>query len=318
LAERVAKDELLDLSTINLGFMRPRSPAEWSLAYAQSQLYVEYLTKTHGERSIAGLLTAFRDGLDTAAALRKVCGVDVPAFEAGYKAHVREQFGTIQGKPVEKPLTLAQLQTAVEKAPDDADLSARLAEQYWRRRRASDARRLVDVVLQKNPKHGLALYVKAQLLLAAGDDEEAEKLLEGAAASEPPEPKVLQALGKLYYDVGEFAKAAAIYERGRKAEPFETSWLEDLARVYKQSGDNGKRIEALQALAPTDPDDLDQRVELAALLSQAERWPEAERWAREALEIDVNDAKARELYLQALEKQNKTDAAAKVRKLLGG
>jgi Flp pilus assembly protein TadD len=298
--------------------MRPRSPAEWMLAYAQSQLYVEYLTKKHGDKSVPGMLAAYRDGLDTAAAIRKVCGVDVPAFEAGYKAYLRDLLGSIRGKPVEKPLTLAQLQSAVEKDPDDADLAARLAEQYWRRRRASDARRLVEAVLQKNPKHGLAQYVKAQLQLAAGDDEAAQKLLEEAAAQEPPEPKVLQALGKQYYDLGEFDKAAAVYERGRKAEPFEPSWLEDLARVYKQSGAAAKRIEVLQALAPTDPDDLDQRRELAELLAQAERWPEAERWAREALEIDVNDAKARELYLQALEKQNKADAAAKVRKLIGG
>src|SRR5262249_29564662 len=139
LAERVAKDDLLDLATINLGLMRPRSPAEWTLAYCQSQLYVEYATKTHGDQAVAGLLTAYRDGLDTSAAIRKVCGVEVAAFEAGYKAYLRELVGTLRGKPPEKPLTLAQLQAAQEKNPDDADLAARLAEQYWRRRRARDA-----------------------------------------------------------------------------------------------------------------------------------------------------------------------------------
>jgi tetratricopeptide (TPR) repeat protein len=318
LAERVAKDDLLDLSTINLGFMRPRSPAEWTLAYAQSHLYVEYLTKTHGEKAVAGLLAAYRDGLDTAAAIRKVCGIEPAAFEAGYKAHVREVVGTIRGKPPEKPLTLAQLQAAQEKNPDDADLSARLAEQYWRRRRARDARDLVERVLGKDPKHGLALFVKAQLLLAAGEDEAAQKLLEDAAAAEPPEPKVLKALGKLYYDAGQFDRAEAVYERGRQAEPFETGWLEDLARVAKQTADAGKRIAALQQLAPTDPDDLDQRRELAELLAQAGRWPESERWAREALEIDVNDAKARGLLLKALAEQGKADAAERVRKLIEG
>jgi tetratricopeptide (TPR) repeat protein len=314
LAERVAKDDLLDLSTINLGFMRPRSPSEWTLAYAQSQLYVEYLTKTHGERCIAGLLAAYRDGKDTAAAIHSVCGVDVPALERGYKAYVRE----VAGQPPEKPLTLAQLQAAVEKSPDDADLSARLAEQYWKRRRARDARELVDKVLKDQPKHGLALFVKAQLLLAAGEDESAQKLLEEAAALDPPEPKVLKALGKLYYDAAQWEKAEAAYERGRKAEPFDVSWLEDLARVAKQTGDTAKRIAVLADLAPTDADELDQRRELAELLSAAGRWPECERWAKEALEIDVNDAKARELYLKALTEQGKTDAAERVRKVLGG
>jgi tetratricopeptide (TPR) repeat protein len=318
LAERVAKDDLLDLSTINLGFMRPRSPSEWTLAYAQSQLYVEYLTKTHGENCIAGLLAAYRDGKDTHAAIRGVCGVDVPTLERGYKTYVREVAGQAIGKPPEKPLTLVQLQAAVEKTPDDADLSARLAEQYWKRRRARDARELVDKVLKDQPKHGLALFVKAQLLLAAGEDESAQKLLEEAAAIDPPEPKVLKTLGKMYYDAAQWEKAEAVYDRGRKAEPFETSWLEDLSRVAKQTGDTAKRIAVLSELAPTDADDLEQRRELAALLSAAGRWAEAERWAKEALEIDVNDAKVRELYLKALTEQGKADVAERVRKVLGG
>src|SRR5207244_362458 len=120
--------------------------------------------------------------------------------ERGYKAYVRAVAGQATGKPPEKSLTLAQLQAAVEKAPDDADLSARLAEQYWRRRRARDARELVETVLKDHPKHGLALFVKAMLLLGAGEDEAAQKLLEDAAVADPPEPKVLKALGKLYYD----------------------------------------------------------------------------------------------------------------------
>jgi tetratricopeptide (TPR) repeat protein len=317
LAERVATDHLLDLSTINLGFMRPRSPEEWTLAYAQSQLYVEYLTKTYGDKCIAGLLAAYRDGQDTAAAIRSVCGVDVPALEHGYKAYVRDVAGKATGKPPEKSLTLSQLQSAVEKDPDDADLSARLAEQYWKRRRARDARELVEKVLKAEPKHGLALYVKAQLLLGAGEDEAAQKLLEDAAAADPPEPKVLKALGKLYYDAAQWEKAEAVYERGRKLEPFEISWLEDLARVAKQTGDTAKRIAVLSELAPMDADELDQRRELAELLSEAGKWPDAERWAREALEIDVNDAKARDLYLKALTEQGKTGAAERVRKLLG-
>jgi Flp pilus assembly protein TadD len=317
LAGRVAKDDLLDLSTINLGFMRPRSPEEWTLAYAQSQLYVEYLTKTYGDKCVAGLLAAYRDGQDTATAIRGVCHVEVPALERGYKAYVREIVGKATGKPPEKSLTLAQLQAAVEKDPDDADLSARLAEQYWKRRRAKDARVLVEQVLKEHPKHGLALYVKAQLLLGAGEDETAQKLLEDAAAADPPEPKVLKALGKVYYDASQWDKAEAVYERGRKAEPFESSWLEDLARVAKQSGDTAKRIAVLSELAPLDADDLDQRRELAELLAEEKRWPEVERWSREALEIDVNDAKARELYLKSLTEQGKTDAAEKVRKLLG-
>jgi Flp pilus assembly protein TadD len=88
--------------------------------------------------------------------------------------------------------------------------------------------------------------------------------------------------------------------------------------VAKQTGDTTKRIAVLADLAPTDADDLEQRRELAELLSATGRWAEVERWAKEALEIDVHDAKARDLYLRALTEQGKTDLAEKVRKVLGG
>src|SRR5205807_6082061 len=63
------------------------------------------------------LLTAYRDGRDTADAIKQVCGVDVTAFEAGYKVFVKELAAKLRGRPPEKPLTLAQLQAAVAKDP---------------------------------------------------------------------------------------------------------------------------------------------------------------------------------------------------------
>jgi Flp pilus assembly protein TadD len=72
----------------------------------------------------------------------------------------------------------------------------------------------------------------------------------------------------------------------------------------------------LLKLVPTDPDDLDQRKRLAQLLLEAGRNAEAERIAREALEIDVRDAEAQESLVKALEAQNKKAEIEKLRKLL--
>ena len=174
-------------------------------------------------------------------------------------------------------------------------------------------------MLKEHPKHGLALFVKAQLLLGAGEDEAAQKLLEDAAAADPPEPKVLKALGKLYYDAAQWDKAEAAYERGRKA----GAVRDELA------GGPGPRRQADRRHGEADrgavgvgPDST------RTSWTSGGSWrsccrrpavgPEAERWAQEALEIDVNDAKARELYLKALTEQGKTDVAERVRKVLGG
>ena len=63
-------------------------------------------------------------------------------------------------------MTLAELEKAHEKDPDDLDVAARLADQYSRRKRAADGRKLAEKVLDKKPGHPLASLVKARLLSA--------------------------------------------------------------------------------------------------------------------------------------------------------
>jgi tetratricopeptide (TPR) repeat protein len=317
LVQRVASNELLSLDNIEFGFIRPTSPLEWHLAYCQSQLYVEYLKERYGPEKVGAMLGAYRDGLDTAAALAKVCGVDKETFEQGYRSYVEDVAKGIQGKRPERPMTYSQLQKAHEQSPEDLDLAARLAEQYLIRREKKEARKLADEVLAKRKTHALASYVKARLLLDAGDDAPAIALLEAAVDKQMPEPKVLQALGKLYYESRNFAKAAESYELASKAEPLESRWLIELARVYAQLGDKAKRIEVLKKLVPQSADDLDQRKRLAQMLLDANRPAEAEQYAREALEIDVRDAEAQEMLSKAYLAQNKAAQAQRLEKLLG-
>src|SRR5262249_28081043 len=83
LVKRVPAGELMNLDNIDLGFMRPRSPEDWSMAYCQAQLYVEYLRLKFGDKVVGELLAAYAGGLDTSAALDKVCKVDKATIEKG-------------------------------------------------------------------------------------------------------------------------------------------------------------------------------------------------------------------------------------------
>ena len=58
------------------------------MAYCQSQLYVDYMKAKYGADSVAKMLDAYRDGLDTTAALKRACEVDKAAFEKGYRAYL--------------------------------------------------------------------------------------------------------------------------------------------------------------------------------------------------------------------------------------
>jgi tetratricopeptide (TPR) repeat protein len=316
LLERVPAGELLNLDNIDLGFMRPRSALDWNMAYSQSQLYVEHLKEKYGAGSIGELLTAYRDGLDTASAINKVCKVDKAAFEKGYRAHLDDVVKTLRGKPAEKKLSFDELRKAQEKDPENADLNAQLAEQYRLRGRRVEARKLAESALAKEKNHPLANAVKARLLLLAGDTEPAKALLKTALEANRDDPRLLLELGKLAFDAGEFAEAAGYLEQGRKLEPYDRGWLEQLARVYAQTNDRDRQIRVLKDLAPMDADDLDNRKRLARLLSEIGKHAEAERYARQALEIDVKDGEAQEVLLRALKEQKKDAELERVRKLL--
>jgi predicted Zn-dependent protease len=169
--------------------------------------------------------------------------------------------------------------------------------------------------LAKKSGHPLASVVKATILLGEKGIERAIGVLEAAVNPKAPDPGVLKLLGRIQFETKKFAEAGRSYELGRKAEPYESTWLVELSKVYNQTKDDAKLIGVLKDLAPTNADDLATRRKLAELLSKAGRHAEAERYAREALEIDVNDREARRILLDSLQAQNKDNELRELRKL---
>ncbi|MHB1423752.1 MAG: tetratricopeptide repeat protein [Gemmataceae bacterium] len=314
LRERVPADKLLNLDNIELGFIRPRGQDEWTLAYCQSQLYVNYIKEKYGADAIGGLLAAYGDGLGTATALQRVCKVDKETFEKGYRAYIDEAIKPLLGgKPAEKKRTLAELKSAYQKN-NDLEAGAELALQYLKRDRVQ-ARKIAEEVLDHKKNQPKALYVLARLERLAGNVRRERSLLEDALNRDDPDPRIVSALGNIYYDASEFDKAAEMFDLGRKAEPFEPKWLMELARVYAQKDDKAKLIGVLKELVPADPDDLAQRLRLARLLLESGDAAESEKYARQAMEIDVRGKKGQELLLKSLEAQKKDAEADRLRQL---
>ncbi len=316
LASRAAANELLTLSTLDSGFTHPRLPEDNTLAYCQAHLLIEYLTKTHGPDVAVKLLRAFAAGKDSATAIREACGVEVAVVDAGYAAFLKDLIARSGAKPVDKIVSLAQLEAAVAKNPDDVATNARLAEQYYRRKRAREAREYSNVALEKDPKCGLALYVRAQLYLDSGDEDKAMEVLTTATEGEQPHPLCQRSLGKALMHSGQAEQAVTAFERGMKLEPADPEWRADLARAAKQAGDFEKAAKAHAEYLAVESDDLDGRRELAKLLLDLDRPTEAAKFAREALEIDPTDDSAQDLLLAALAKAGKQDELAKWRGLL--
>jgi cellulose synthase operon protein C len=317
LMERVPAGELMNLDNIHLGFIRPSSQDDWHMAYLQSFQYVTYLKKAYGPKAVGELLEAYRQGLDTAAALARVCKVPKAEFEKGYREYLDGLVHQFAGKPPEKALSFKALKEAHAKEPGNLDIAARLAERYLFLNDTKEAGKLVDQVLEKNKTHPLASYVQARLYLGKKDVSRATTTLEAALDPAAPDLKVARLLGKLQLNAKRFDAAAKTFELGRRAEPYESTWLTQLARAYLLGKHEDKLIDVLKELVPTNADDLDARVQLSQLLLKAGRHAEAERYAREALEIDVLDTAAQDTLIAALLAQNKDGELQTTRKLLG-
>ena len=316
LRERVPAGELLNLDTIDLGFIRPRGPLEWQMAYCQSQLYVTYLKQTYGAEVVGDLLAAYADGLGTAEVIKKVCKVDQAELEKKYLAFLEEVVKGLPGKPAGKRKTFAQLKAEHEKDPADPEAAAALAEATVGRDRV-EARKLAKEALDKKKGHPKASLVIARLERQAGNAEQERAILEAALDRDAPDAKVLQELAKIYYEASEFPKAAETFELGHKSEPGEPEWLQELARVYTQTGEKDKLVAVLKELVPTDADDFDHRKKLASLLAGDGKWADAEKYCREALEIDLGDAEVRATLDKALREQKKTAEADRLKEIIG-
>jgi Tfp pilus assembly protein PilF len=301
LAERRAAGTLFNLETINLGFIRPHSSQDWTLAYCQAELYAEYMLDQYGPDALAQMLTAYADNLTTPAALERSFHVPVADFEQGYQAFLQKTLADAAPSSAAAPaLDFAALVKAQADKPHDADLAGRLALEYLRRKNLPQARELVAPLMKQNPKDQLAAYVMARLKLSIGENDEALALLRGALDREQPQDNLLGLLAGLELKAEKYDAAAELYELGAKREPHNLQWPQLLARVYLLSKNNAKLGPVLARLADADADDAPLRKKLAQLAWDRHDAEATAKWALQAIYIDVQDGDSHRLLALAL------------------
>ncbi|RUL81329.1 tetratricopeptide repeat protein [Tautonia sociabilis] len=301
LVERVPQRRLLNLETINLGFIRPREPDERQLAYCQAQLYARYMVKRFGDDALARLLEAYRLGMATKEAVESTFGVPVEQFEEGYLAYLDEVVETIRTRVEdEEPVSFSRLLLDLRKEPEDAALNAKVAYEYFARRDYKSARPFAEKALELEPHQPLASYVMARVMMLIGDEAKALELLTPALDEERPNERVVDLLAELTMKAGDLEEAARLYELARRDDPLNSKWLAGLARVHLRLGDEAAFLGDLAQLAENDSDDLAVRKVLAERHLARGEFEEAARWAKDCLHIDVNDPKAHVVLGDAL------------------
>ena len=91
LARALANGKLFTLDKIKWAFVRPESPQDRPLAYAQGCWMVEYLQGKWGADSVPKLLEKYKQGLDESNAFQQTVGVSGEEFYAGFIEWATEQ-----------------------------------------------------------------------------------------------------------------------------------------------------------------------------------------------------------------------------------
>ena len=311
LLERVPKrTKLLNLDTINLGFIRPNEADDRQMAYCQAQLYARYMLKRFGEDALIKMLMAYRRGLTTDRAIDDSFQVSKADFEKGYLAYLDEVIKTIRTRVSEEPVKFSVLERQLKEKPDDPDLNAQMAYEHWARRDLKEARPFAEKALELKPHHPLASYVKAQLLVTIGDQDAALEVLEPALDPQHPHEKVIDLLGELMMKAGRLDEAEKLYELARKDDPIRTKWISWLARIHLRQKKTEMFLADLAMLASFDADNIDVRRTLAERYLAEGKGALAEKWAAECLHINVYDPEIHVLLADAqlLEKRFKEAA----------
>lgn len=309
LVQRVPKGELFTLDTINMAFARPKTPLDWQMAYCQSLLYSDYMIARAGEKSLADLLAAYRDGIETREAIPKVFGVSVQEFEKGYRAFLQAEIAKLRHGRDVAPRSFVEAERAWRANNKDADAAAELAWHYYQRKSPLQSREHANAALALQKHHPLACVVLASMERDIGRLDEAAALLEPALDRKIPHLRLLELLADLQVRRKDYAAAADLYALGRQLEPQAQRWIEGLARSHLLAKDEGKLALALKSLAGMDSDNLAARRKLAEIAEKNGNWADAERWAREVLHINVADVTAQQTLGRALLARNEPRAA---------
>jgi predicted Zn-dependent protease len=308
LTQRYADDELFTLDNINFGFIRPSDSNDWTCAYAQAELYIEFMTKTYGDESVPKLLTAFADNLSTRDAVEHASGVKVEEFEQGYRAYVGMLVDSWGLRASTASQNIDRLKTQLAADPQNADVQAALAAAHLAKGELPLARKHATQAVKLAPKQATAALVLATLARAQ-DPAEATRIAQAALDPQSPHEGLLLLLADLKLAEKQNALAEKLLLLGKRRFPSLDQWDQRLARLYATQKDAAKLEPVLVELFAMQEDDASLPAKLAEFALARKDFVSVEHWSRAALQIDVRHAAAHARLAAALLAADKPAAA---------
>ncbi len=298
LAAACAADKLFDLDQINWAFVRPKTPRDRPLAYAQASWMIEYITTRFGHDAVIKLLDQFRDGATEPQAILAVTAQNADQFIAEFKSWATDQtrqwglYPQPQDPEIEKlissdpPYDQRTLQSLLARHPDHPDLLRLKSEIAVENNDPASARQAVLRYAAVRPIDPWSDKQLVKLSLRSGSPHEAVIWLEQLDRRDTQTGQWAQQLAQIHRDAGRFDLAADAMTRALHRQPYNATYRESAAAIALQTGDPPTALHHLKALALIEPDRAIHYVRLAALYAKMGLHDDARTAATHARQIN--------------------------------
>jgi tetratricopeptide (TPR) repeat protein len=294
LVDAHANSALIGVRDLNRAFRGPRI----LFGYYQGGLLCRMLIDRHGFPPMLRLLEAFDRGLDLDRAFGEVYGATPEQIDREFEAFVRAQLQGIAIEPRWSPTTIAKLRLGLAReAPADAaeleswkDGWCTVAWGWWQTGRQVDAQQALRRVTAVGEPPPRALFLRAEMALAAGDDAGAREAYLAGVDAGGRDFRARMALGRLALQdddlegaVEHFQAAEALFP-GYPDKPLAAELF--LAETLGRLDRTDEMYRARERWLAWNADEYAMRMELARWHAREARPQEAVRWFEEVNEID--------------------------------
>ncbi|MFW6059347.1 MAG: tetratricopeptide repeat protein [Phycisphaeraceae bacterium] len=214
LAWALHEDELFTLDNINWGFIRPETPRDRPLAYAQAHWMLEFITHSAGHNAVIEMLDRYSEGESNVAAVEAVTGYTNEQFMQRFRDWAQRQVR----------------EWGLTPPPDDSEVRSVLQADGG----SMDMKELRDLAT-RHDEHPALLRVLAQRAVETGDAETAWRAVNRYAAARPLDPWAHRKLAQLALQTGRQREAAAALSELDRRATRSGAWARQLANLHRQA-----------------------------------------------------------------------------------
>ncbi|MCP4593317.1 MAG: tetratricopeptide repeat protein [bacterium] len=319
LAERVRREELFTLESIDWGFVRPRRQNDRQVAYAQSEWMCEYLIERCGYDVLVRMLGGYRAGKTQEQVFEEHTGLTPTQFDADFQGWARRQAEGWCFR-LDPPENVTKLRALVLLQASQAEVWGRLARAELDDDQPDKALEAARESLTLNEDEATALEVSVRVLsgFAEGNvgrearralEDEMLPLLERLAKADPKGWIAPKIHSRILLRRDRHEEAIAHLKRLQRNCPLVPASYSGLAGIYLDRGEDDLALPQLLELARTEERDADVPAQIGAIYARRGELHEARYWYGQAMHIDPFRAALHAALANVLMRSGATRAA---------